>query len=173
MKSVASLRVSITSKSANRFILNTLLCNDRTRHLSETWKQVNFIKRINVYLSIRGLIENISVIKQEVILIQPNLPMASGRGQGVPSYRGNCFDTSTFFSRRQSVKFWTGAILQTKCSKFEYMGNRIKLTMEVYEADYLSMSDNISMYILYEQPLIRCEKSLFTFQAGVYLSAIQ
>ena len=35
--------------------------------------------------------------------------------------------------------------------------------MEVYEADYLSMSDNISMYILYELPLIRCEKSLFTF----------
>ena len=105
MKSVASLRVSITSKSANRFILNTLLCNDRTRHLSETWKQVNFIKRINVYLSIRGLIENISVIKQEVILIQPNLPMASGRGQGVPSYRGNCFDTSTFFNDASQLNF--------------------------------------------------------------------
>ena len=37
------------------------------------------------------------------------------------------------------------------------MGNSIKLTMEVYEADYLSMSDNISMYIRNELPLIGWE----------------
>lgn len=95
----------IASRNHFWFTLNTLLCKDRSSHLSETWKQVNFIKRINVYLSIRGLIENISVIKQEVILIQPNLPMASGKGHRVPSYRGNCFDTSTFFNDASQLNF--------------------------------------------------------------------
>ena len=50
---------------------------------------------------------------------------------------GETASIQVLFSYLESVRFWTGAIFQTKCSKFEYMGNRIKLTMEVNEADYL------------------------------------